>query len=269
MSNTIVGDQFLGVDCRLGEAITSLGYNLDSDGTCGLSGNGDISDADPLIGQIQDNGGPTWTHALLTNSPAIDAIPLTDCLVNTDQRGILRPQGLGCDIGAYELVPAHEIQLNKGWNMISSYIDPENPNMEDVFAPIVDDIVLVKNDAGKVYWPRFSINSIGDWNINEGYMVYVRSDQILTMAGNLVIPEDNPLYLNHGWNMISYLRTNPMPIETALADLNNTVVLVINNAGKVYWPKYSINDIGDMIPGQGYKVFLSAADTLIYPSNAE
>ena len=57
--------------------------------------------AEPL-GALADNGGPTFTHALLEGSPAIDKIPEEDCKVGTDQRGVVRPQNLKCDIGAFE-----------------------------------------------------------------------------------------------------------------------------------------------------------------------
>lgn len=59
--------------------------------------------ADPLLGPLEDNGGPTATRALLIGSPAIDAGDTAPCPA-TDQRGVARPQGSGCDIGAYELV---------------------------------------------------------------------------------------------------------------------------------------------------------------------
>ncbi len=58
-------------------------------------------------------GGATWTHQLLLGSPAIDAVPVADCtdaigtLIATDQRGVTRPQGAACDIGAFELVANH------------------------------------------------------------------------------------------------------------------------------------------------------------------
>jgi hypothetical protein len=56
---------------------------------------------------LANNGGPTQTYALLPGSPAIDQIPpgINGCgtSVSTDQRGVSRPQGSGCDIGAYEL----------------------------------------------------------------------------------------------------------------------------------------------------------------------
>ena len=58
-------------------------------------------DPDPLLGPLQDNGGPTWTHALLPGSPAINRCFI--CSVAKDQRGEPRAQGGLCDIGAYEL----------------------------------------------------------------------------------------------------------------------------------------------------------------------
>jgi hypothetical protein len=54
------------------------------------------------LGALAANGGPTRTMALLSGSPAINAIPKSACLVAADQRGVHRPQGKGCDIGAYE-----------------------------------------------------------------------------------------------------------------------------------------------------------------------
>jgi hypothetical protein len=82
--------------------ITDGGHNLQFPGQSGCDNHGFLT-ADPLLGPLQDNGGPTFTHALLPGSPAIDAVPLADCAgVATDQRGVERPQGPACDIGAYE-----------------------------------------------------------------------------------------------------------------------------------------------------------------------
>ena len=82
---------------------TSLGYNLIGDDTnCGFAPvTGDLVNGDPILGPLQDNSGPTFTHALLPESPAIDAGDNAAC-PETDQRGISRPQGAQCDIGAFE-----------------------------------------------------------------------------------------------------------------------------------------------------------------------
>ena len=84
-------------------AINSLGNNVFSDGTC----NPVVTDqvvADAGVDVLADNGGPTLTHALLAGSAAIDAANTAVCPA-TDQRGVARPQGAGCDVGAFEFVP--------------------------------------------------------------------------------------------------------------------------------------------------------------------
>lgn len=105
MVNTLLADN-LPDNCR--QAVTSSGHNLDDGDSCGLSATGDITDTPALLGPLQDNGGSSWTHALLSSSPAIDAGSQVACPV-VDQRGWNRPfdgDGDGtavCDIGAYEL----------------------------------------------------------------------------------------------------------------------------------------------------------------------
>lgn len=98
--NTIVAGNE-NFDCEQGEPFfggappISGGHNIDSDGSCQLSGLGDLSAVDPLLGELADNGGPTFTHALLDGSPAIDAADDAECPA-TDQRGAPRPFGDGC-----------------------------------------------------------------------------------------------------------------------------------------------------------------------------
>jgi CSLREA domain-containing protein len=104
LKNTIVAYNTAdgsGGDC-IGGGATLLGHNLDSDANCGFTGPGDFSGVDPLLGSLGDNGGPTQTRALLDGSPAINAGG--DCPPpSTDQRGVGRPQGAACDLGAFEL----------------------------------------------------------------------------------------------------------------------------------------------------------------------
>jgi hypothetical protein len=86
-------------DCYSNAPVNNNGYNIIEDGGyfCGST-----VDGDPGLGPLQDNGGPTLTHALLEGSPAINAIPTGSCMVSVDQRWVMRPIGAGCDIGAYE-----------------------------------------------------------------------------------------------------------------------------------------------------------------------
>jgi hypothetical protein len=94
-----------------GAVITDEGYNLEYQSgaalSCGFT-NHAITNQNPLLGPLQDNGGPTQTMALGAGNPAIDAVPVASCLdaqgqpLTTDQRGVTRPQGPACDSGAYE-----------------------------------------------------------------------------------------------------------------------------------------------------------------------
>ena len=80
------------------------GHNLigSGDGCTFTPASGDLVNVNPKLGPLADNGGPTKTHALLPGSPAIDAGDDSKCPA-IDQRGVARPQGARCDIGALEV----------------------------------------------------------------------------------------------------------------------------------------------------------------------
>jgi len=82
------------------------GSGTDIDAGIAWSGGGNlVSSADVALGPLQDNGGPTPTMLPDPGSAAIDAIAPQDCTQAADQRGVPRPWGTGCDIGAVEVVP--------------------------------------------------------------------------------------------------------------------------------------------------------------------
>jgi CSLREA domain-containing protein len=102
ITNSVVAYNWIS-NCGL--PVYSLGYNLTDDTSCGFSATGDLVVADAMLGPLADNGGPTETHDLLPGSPAIDAGSPSCPPPTTDQRGVTRPRGAACDIGAVEYVP--------------------------------------------------------------------------------------------------------------------------------------------------------------------
>jgi CSLREA domain-containing protein len=108
--NTIVANSPSGGNCH--GKITDGGYNISSDRSCRFIQPTSKNATNPkLAASLANNGGPTRTIALLKGSPALNAIPKgkSRCAPNpnpvrTDQRGVKRPQGTACDIGAYEKV---------------------------------------------------------------------------------------------------------------------------------------------------------------------
>lgn len=121
----------------------SGGFSVDEDGSCGLTASTDISSLPAGLGPLAANGGLGATHELLPGSPALDQVPPADCFfwvdddldyrvnedpvdgldndgdwrvdedpavpVATDQRGVVRPYGTGCDVGSFEVDPAGQL----------------------------------------------------------------------------------------------------------------------------------------------------------------
>jgi hypothetical protein len=174
-------------------------------------------------------------------------------------------------IGSLEvlLTSTQAISLATGWNLISSNIEPLESNIEDVFGAIADNIVLVKNNQGQIYYPLFEINDIGDWNKTEGYQVYTSNSTTLEVLGFQIKPEETPINLGAGWSIVGYLRSSSQNIEAAMKSLTDDEALIIakNNLGQIYYPLFGINDINDMLPGQGYQIYLIKASTLQYQAN--
>jgi hypothetical protein len=90
-----------GANCGSGLAVTQLGWSVADDDSCGVD-----QIADPQLGVLADNGGPTPTLLPAATSPLLDRVPSAECLarVTVDQRGVIRPQRSACDIGAVEAV---------------------------------------------------------------------------------------------------------------------------------------------------------------------
>ncbi len=93
----------------------SEGYNLFDSSSCGFNAIGDrlVSSFELkyTLGKLEDNGGPTPTHALLPGHPAIDNGSCSNGQISIDQRGISRPQGSACDTGAFEYQLIEKIYL--------------------------------------------------------------------------------------------------------------------------------------------------------------
>lgn len=171
-----------------------------------------------------------------------------------------------------------DIALKSGWSIFSSYIKPYgNYWLSQYFEEqnIDQEVIISKDGAGNVWWPVFNVNNIQWVEMREGFQIKMNSQQELTLRGNLFCPEDTALNVPVGWDIISYIRTNPMNIETALAGIVTNscttcaVVIVKSDNGHIYWPLYGLNTIGNMMPGEGYQIKMETAEYLCYPANSD
>ena len=164
-----------------------------------------------------------------------------------------------------------EIVLPLGWSIFSTFILPENPSIDTVLAPIVNELIIVKDNIGNAYLPDYLFNGIGLMDIGQAYQIKTTESLSIEICGTSLKPEEHPINLTAGWNMIGYLRTEGAPIDLVLADLNFAENLIIakDYIGNAYLPEWNFNGIGDMIPGRGYSIKVTTNDVVHFLSNSE
>jgi len=157
------------------------------------------------------------------------------------------------------------VVLNGGWTLFSTYIEPEFNLAEEVFAGYEQNVIIVKNNTGAVYWPDFGF----DFAMISGHGFHAKMNQLtyLEVVGEQIQPEEHPIILTSGWNMIAYLRENPADIESVFADVVSDLVIVKDGDGNVYLPIWNYNSIVEMEAGKGYHLNLLNENVLQYLAN--
>jgi hypothetical protein len=134
---------------NLAGTIVDQGFNLSSDHSVRLTNATSHNDIDSKLGDFGDHGGPTPTLPIQPDSPAIDAVTAGAC-PDTDQRGVPRPIGAGCDIGAFEFVPDPILSFDaQGVFQVAEVLQPVRDYQIDVSTNLID-------------WTLFSTNRTDD-----------------------------------------------------------------------------------------------------------
>ena len=155
--------------------------------------------------------------------------------------------------------------------MFSTYMVAADMNLINLLTPIISNVIIAKDYLGAAYLPEWNFNGIGELALGQGYQIKTEAADSITIAGDYAFPEDNPIDIVAGWNMIGYLRTESAAADAVLATINATGNLIIakNYLGAAYLPEWNFNGIGSMVPGQGYQIKVTNADILQYLSNDE
>jgi len=162
---------------------------------------------------------------------------------------------------------SQSIELEEGWNMVSSYINPENSDLNTMMASIEDHLDILKNGDGFAYLPEWDYNGIGDWDFKQGYQLKISEPDLITIQGAQIQPELHTIHLNQGWSIISYLRQTPADASEVFEDIIADIVLIKNSEGLAYLPEWDYNGIGDLLAGQGYQIKVSSNTELHYLAN--
>lgn len=189
----------------------------------------------------------------------------------TDAAGNREPLKTAPDLTfttAVQSPSVHANALAAGWQWISSFVAPSDSTTAALGLAFGGRLTLLKDGAGRVYWPALSVDQIHAWDFRHGYQAYLTAAQTLTLRGRGLVPDTTAIGLGAGWNLAPYVRPTPMRADSALSGVTSQIVIAKNAAGQVYWPVLGINTMGAMVPGEAYKMYMSQGTTLFYPGNA-
>ena len=155
---------------------------------------------------------------------------------------------------------AHEINLPQLWSGISSYVVPDNPAMNAIFAQIINNIEIVQNYDG-IYWPSQNINTLGNWSTTKGYRIKMLNTDQLMISGTVQYPVDE-LTLPPNWSIIPV--NVPCIINTSEFFSDYPSILMIKEiaGSQIYWPEYNINSLVELLPGKAYEIYNSSSQPI-------
>ena len=159
--------------------------------------------------------------------------------------------------------------MKAGWSMVSLNVVPPDLDITVVFQDILDNVTIAKNGQGQMWWPYFNLNLIGDISLDEGYQFNMAAEDTAYIQGLIADPQNIPIIRGaNTWSMISYLRQQPADVYSLMSSINGSINIIKDYQGKMYWPYFNLNLIGDMVPGQGYQINTLDPITYYYPANS-
>jgi hypothetical protein len=162
------------------------------------------------------------------------------------------------------------LNLSGGWNLISLYVRATDMSVESIFAPIMDNIMKVK-DIYSSYDPNLPpvYNTLSELEDGSGYYVKVTGVSTLEITGIALDPAQTPLELNSGWNLVAYVNQTAMSVEDAFAELiENETLHKVKDIFSSYDPNLppAYNTLVNMEPGKGYYLRVTESMTFYYPA---
>jgi hypothetical protein len=192
---------------------------------------------------------------------------------NLPSQGSYTNNGLSAISSMTNIVPITSQTLNFpiGWSLFSTYMLTLDMDITTVLNPIVENVLIAKDNLGYAYLVEWDFNGLGDLTIGQGYQIKTTQACSLTIDGGYAKPELHPIELEAGWNMVGYLRAQSADATMILGDItaNENLLIAKDYMGNAYLPQWDFNGIGDMEPGQGYQIKTLESDVLLYLANNE
>ena len=155
------------------------------------------------------------------------------------------------------------VELARGKNLVSLTVQPSDARMEAVLAPVLDDVEAVWGPGLGRYAPGLA-DDLAEWDWQSSYIVYAKRPVAFDVVG-APIDDGVKLALEEGLNSIPFPRQTPMPVAEAFASVADVLEYVEAGDGRRYPADEGAEPLEALEPGQGYRVYLSAAADLVYP----
>ncbi len=157
-----------------------------------------------------------------------------------------------------------EVSFVEGPNLVSLRVYPDDPSLASIFNDHADDVVLIKDAQGAVFAPSYGIENLTTWDWGQSLLVQAREAFTVSVSGAQIAPASS-IELQAGWNWVPYFLDEPAAVGTALSSLGGALERVEDGSGRIYPATPGGPLLSALEPGQGYKVRLSQAGTLIFP----
>ena len=207
-----------------------------------------------------DNGDYETSITINSNDPENDALEI--------------PIFLSLDIPRFV---DRVIQLRGGWSMISSnvdfsldFVDDEGPDMQLILNAIGEQVLIIKDDAGRFCAPPFNFWGIPHWETPKGYLIKVSEETELNIVG-IQIPFNRRINLDMGWNMIGYYPDYEVTFGNAVTELveRDQLLILKNGRGQFYIPEFNFGEEIVITSGEGVMLKVSVDCSFQYPAEEE
>lgn len=189
---------------------------------------------------------------------------------DTAKENVLIPPYSICTVKSTAASPVSAeqiIELEQGWNMISSYVFPTDPNLDSLVQDISSNIIILKDQLGQAYLPDQGFNGIGNWNSLEGYQIKVSNYCNLSIEGELIPAQSTLVSLPAGWSIMPFLAQDSINAQLLLNPIVENIFILKDFLGNAILPDYNFWGIDYLYPGQGYLIKTYQNTEFYFPEN--
>ena len=167
------------------------------------------------------------------------------------------------NIATLTVYEQHLVNLAEGWNGVSSWIKPYDLSIQNVFEPVEDELIILKNFSG-IYYPGLNINTLVNWDPQDGYEVKFENYLILEFKG--LTNDNKTVELSEGWNYLPVISECDVNVENQFSTLSSLQIIKEIAGWRVFWPVMGINNLDYLEPGNAYFIRVNSDSSITYPN---